>query len=813
MQVVMSRNKKKIYASLGVLSIAAAGLFTADKVTDRPSSDDADAVSAGPADSQRGTQTYAGNIGVGSSNYAAAAERLEGTFSGTQVIVSAADGASLTTIAARYGVEVIKDAGRSGYGAIGVPAGQNAGDFVASLERDGQVGQAMPDGLISGAGKSKPCDVFKAKKAARAMDYQWHLDSMDAAEAGAIDASGVVVAVLDTGIAYEDWSDASGDYVLAPSLASSTIYSPWDFVNDDAHANDDHQHGTHIASAIASHGEVEGVAPGASLMPLKVLDSQNAGTEIDLIEAIHHAVDHGADIINMSLSFGLGYTPSAAMLDAFERAEDAGVVMVAASGNSGADQISYPAASPLVIAVGAVDASGTDSASYSNLSNRVDVMAPGGDISADLNDDGLPDGIIAETIKPTDPTETGLWMYAGTSQAAALVSGTIANMIAEGALPEEISPALEYAAWKKTSKKGKKKGDEGWFEEGRGSGPVNAEEAGKLTCKGETNKFMPRDLGAAVLPYLVDNGDGSLTPTARITVVDFDGGKLKHEDVYVTVSGTQNALLSCDLDKEGICTVEGDDFVPGADGELFAFEVTALVDDGVIARPTAVAFATDALEVITTAIQADASLDGSLLGFSWEAVSDPDLGDLAPGTTVVNLGTGLASSPLGFVVTPRALGTPDTSASLDMDGTGLASSPLGFLSINKYSFGSGLASSPLGFLSFNLVTVSGTGLASSPLGFHSLGMLSTGVLNGTINGSGLASSPLGFSSEPIKLSTRSLMGGSGAGSAIELQLDMGGWTAGAQTERVTTTLAGSGAASMATTFSFSSYGGAAVVVD
>jgi hypothetical protein len=667
------------------------------------------------------------------------------------------------------------------------------------LERDGDVGAAMPNGIIRGAGSSSSaCKGFKSGKASRAMEYQWHLDLMAAPEAGVLDVSDMVVAVIDTGVAYETYSDNSGDYAPVPSLSGSAIVAPWDFVNNDGHANDDHQHGTHIASSIASAGSVEGVASGAALMPLKVLDENNAGTELYLIEAIHHAVDEGADVINMSLSFDLRYMPSPAMLEALERAADYDIVMVAAAGNNGADVISYPAASPLVLAVGATDASGDGVAPYSNRSNRVDVLAPGGQMDADLNGDGLADGVVAETINPADPTETGLWMYAGTSQAAALVSGAVVNMLAMGALPEEIGPALEWAAWKQNHKVG-------GYDQGAGAGLINAEASGEATCRGEASKYMPRDLGAAVLPYLIDNGDGTVTPTARVTVVDFDDGKLKKDDVYVTLSGTQSANLSCELDKTGICTVEGDAFTPGSNGELFIFEVNAIVDGGIIDRPKAMIFASDAFEVITAAVQMEGDLDGALLGFSWEESTDADLGDLAAGVTVMNMGTGLASSPLGFVVTMNALPTANTSRSLDLDGTGLASSPLGFVSIGKYSFnGSGLASSPLGFANFSLITFSGSGLASSPLGFHSLSLASTGVVYGSIDGSGLASSPLGFTRDAINLSSGSLLGGSGAGSAIEAQLDMGGWGDAQESEQVATTFGGSGLAS--SPLGFTSYG-------
>ena len=105
--------------------------------------------------------------------------------------------------------------------------------------------------------------------------------------------------------------------------------APADFIQNDGHPNDDQQHGTHIASLIASTStQYPGIAPGVTIIPVKVLNAQNAGTEWALVEGIRHAVANGAKVINMSLSFPLGYVPSPALQDALEAASAANVVMV-----------------------------------------------------------------------------------------------------------------------------------------------------------------------------------------------------------------------------------------------------------------------------------------------------------------------------------------------------------------------------------------------------------------------------------------------------------------------------------------------------
>ena len=220
--------------------------------------------------------------------------------------------------------------------------------------------------------------------------------------------------------------------------------APADFVNDDAHANDDHQHGTHIASLIASDGRVQGIAPRVSIMPVKVLDGDNVGTEAALVKGIRHAVNEGAHVINMSLTLGAD-PPSDDLLDALEDAHRAGVVLVSASGNDGAARVTWPAASPWVVAVGAT-VQGEDGelepARYSNRSKELDVLAPGGDLTVDRDHDGYVDGLLAESIQRGDPNRVSFWLMAGTSQAAALTSGLAVHLLDEGLTPDQVYARL-----------------------------------------------------------------------------------------------------------------------------------------------------------------------------------------------------------------------------------------------------------------------------------------------------------------------------------------------------------------------------------
>jgi thermitase len=178
-------------------------------------------------------------------------------------------------------------------------------------------------------------------------------------------AAAVTIAVLDSGVDLGH-----------PDLAAK-IVGGYDFVNDDAVAQDDNGHGTQvagIAAAMSNNGTgVAGVSWGARVMPVKVLDSAGNGTFAAVAAGITWAADNGAQVINLSLG---GNSPSAVLEAAVNYAYGKGVVMVAAAGNTGANVVLYPARYPQVIAVAATDASNTR-AGFSNSGPEVALSAPG----------------------------------------------------------------------------------------------------------------------------------------------------------------------------------------------------------------------------------------------------------------------------------------------------------------------------------------------------------------------------------------------------------------------------------------------------
>jgi serine protease len=289
--------------------------------------------------------------------------------------------------------------------------------------------------------------------------YQWNFQTVNMEQAWEVESggnSGVVVAVLDTGVAYENYQQGSRfqrkTYQQAPDLAGTTFVAGWDFVNNDAHPNDDNAHGTHVTGTIAqttnNNYGVAGIAFKTSIMPVKILDSYGSGTETTLAQGIRYAADHGADVISMSLGFAPNVTPENIPLvtDAVQYAYNQGVILVAASGNGGGGVVSLPAAYPEVIAVGAVNSGGAR-ADYSQYGNALDLVAPGGD-NVDRNGDGYADGVLQQTFNPNtrNPTDFGFWFFTGTSMATPHVSGLVALLLAQGRTNTEVVNLLYQTA-------------------------------------------------------------------------------------------------------------------------------------------------------------------------------------------------------------------------------------------------------------------------------------------------------------------------------------------------------------------------------
>lgn len=274
--------------------------------------------------------------------------------------------------------------------------------------------------------------------------YQWNMEAIQMPQAWDVSTGdGVIVAVLDTGVAYK----SEGMFIQAPDLGGTRFVSGYNFISNTNTPNDDNGHGTHVAGTIAQATNngvgVAGVAYNASIMPVKVLDSLGQGTYSGIIQGIDYAVANGAKVINMSLS---GHSGSLALQEAVDRARANGVLVIAAAGNNGGP-VEYPARYDSVIAVSAVRYDQTRS-SYSNLGPQVDLAAPGGDNDIDQNVDGFGDGIVQQTFKSGEINTFRYLFMEGTSMATPHVSGVAALLLSAkpGLTPDQVEAALKDSA-------------------------------------------------------------------------------------------------------------------------------------------------------------------------------------------------------------------------------------------------------------------------------------------------------------------------------------------------------------------------------
>jgi subtilisin family serine protease len=272
------------------------------------------------------------------------------------------------------------------------------------------------------------------------ISYQWALNTVDAYDAWdvSVGTHDVVVAVLDTGIDWNHPDLAANMWTNADGYHGYNIVDDnWFPMDDNIHGYDDSgdwvanlytYHGTHVAGIVgAVTNNAVGMAGLAQvrLMAVKVMNESGEGTDAMVASGIRWAVDHGADLITMSLGVeGTSMTLSNSVTYARSR----GVVMVAAAGNDGTSVVSYPAAYPEVIAVGATDDTNRR-ASFSNYGSNLDLVAPG-------------------VMIYSTQGGSGYQYLSGTSAAAPHVAGVAAVMlsVAPALEPDEVSSIMNQTA-------------------------------------------------------------------------------------------------------------------------------------------------------------------------------------------------------------------------------------------------------------------------------------------------------------------------------------------------------------------------------
>ncbi len=396
-------------------------------------------------DEPEGASSISGTLFVEGSDWLDT-ESFDGDFVADEVLVRTASRERAAAVAMELGLDVVDWSSR-GFARLsahvvaklGVRAATSAADRarVAELCRAARrlpgVGSAEPNHLRREF--SLPSDPL--------FPQQW--DFLDSGFAHALDLSQGdatrTIAVLDTGVRFEH-PDLAGKFVAG-----------YDFVSDSWNASDGNgldpdptdpiltngTHGTHVSGTlVAATDNALGIAGGTRLgkvMPIRVLGLLG-GTDFDIAQAILFAArlpnnsgtlpPQRCEVINMSLG---GPSPSAALDDAVKQAIAAGVVVVAAAGNSNSKLKMYPAAIDGVIAVAATDRV-DNKAFYSSFGPHVSLAAPGGDPYADADGDGVLDGILSTVVDvglgPTWSQKSGTSMACPHVAAAAFLLRSIA---------------------------------------------------------------------------------------------------------------------------------------------------------------------------------------------------------------------------------------------------------------------------------------------------------------------------------------------------------------------------------------------------
>lgn len=354
---------------------------------------------------------------------------------------------------------------------VDVPPGETPEQLAERFRDHPSVAWAETDGLVRATYDGRV--VAAAATDDPFFTQQWHMQRIGLDEAlsrNPVAGGGVIVAVLDGGVAFGN--GATFPFRRGVDLAATPFAPGFDFVDRDDQPFDEGSaadparpnqtirfgHGTFAASIIAATANNRvagtGVAPRATILPVRVLGTNGSGTFSGVAEGITFAADSGARVINMSLG---GVGGSQALAEAVADAHRRGAVLVAAAGNEANDpefeedldeDVAFPARYPQVIAVGATTFSDAR-AGYSNFGPSLDLMAPGGG-NNQMVGDGILDGVLATSFL-FDPVSGqsiygGFWST-GTSWAAPHVAGLAALLISLGVDdPDAVRVMLELTS-------------------------------------------------------------------------------------------------------------------------------------------------------------------------------------------------------------------------------------------------------------------------------------------------------------------------------------------------------------------------------
>jgi thermitase len=284
-----------------------------------------------------------------------------------RVLVKMKAGKDVNKLAEKHGAKLKEKLGDTQWSVVNVPNGK-AEAMLEKLKGDADVEAVELDEVLTmQIDPNDPGWWSQWGPYQTYADWAWDITKGTASR---------TIAIVDTGVDLNH-ADLAGKFVPG-----------YDFVNNDAVAQDDQGHGTHcagIAAAIGNNGrDIAGMDWNAKIMPIKVLNSAGSGYTSNIINGVRWAADRGAHVISMSLGGG-GY--SQAFQDVINYAYGKGAIIVAAAGNSNTSAVSYPAGYSNVVSVASTAENGTRS-SFSNYGSWVDVAAPGSNILSLRNGGG-----------------------------------------------------------------------------------------------------------------------------------------------------------------------------------------------------------------------------------------------------------------------------------------------------------------------------------------------------------------------------------------------------------------------------------------
>ena len=345
-----------------------------------------------------------------------------------QIMVKFRDHGAAAAVLRGYGLSDGPEIGGTGARLIRVPAGKEL-QLVEALGRNPAVEYAEPDQIVTPAAADQYIDrQYALNNTGQSFTNTTGTLAVGAgtadADVDAVEAWGVTrgfdirVAVLDSGVA-TDHPDINPNVALRANFSNART-------NEDKYG-----HGTHVAGIIAAVAEngigVAGVCPGCTILAGKVLNDSGGGSSSGLANGINWSVSNGAKVINMSLAV----RPSRTLETAVNNAWNKGVVLVAAAGNGGNQNMMYPGAYSNVIAVAATD-NHDNKASFSTYGPWVDIAAPGVSVYSTF-----PTGSFV--LGTQNNRSSGYDIGSGTSMSAPIVAAT-------AALAWSVNPELDNKA-------------------------------------------------------------------------------------------------------------------------------------------------------------------------------------------------------------------------------------------------------------------------------------------------------------------------------------------------------------------------------